>query len=94
MAARMPRRLANAAGPSPTMWGLVPTPYVASDWPSGGARSILTRSAEFERRWHNNKAGFGVVVGHEVFTADPPARISIKPEESDLNNCFVAEFGS
>ncbi len=39
-------------------------------------------------------AGFGVVVGHEDFTADPPTHISIKPEESDLNNCYISEFES
>jgi hypothetical protein len=32
------------------------------------------------------KAGFGIVVGREDFVADPPTHLSIKPEDSDLND--------
>ncbi len=90
----MPWRLADAAGPLYTMWGTVPTPYILSDWTSGGTRSILTHSDEVERRRQKNKAGFGLVVGYEDFTADPPILISIKPDESDLNDSYIAAFGS
>jgi len=39
------------------------------------------------------KAGFGIVVGREDFTADPAVHISIKPEESDINDCYIVRSG-
>ena len=94
MATQTPQRLANAAGTLPTMWGTVPTPYVAPNWPSRGSRSLLLQSVEDEWRRSNNKAGVcvSVVIGHEDFTIDPPTHISIKPGESDLNNCYITDF--
>ena len=52
------------------MWGTLPTPYIVSNWQSGGARSILTRSVKIERRQRNNDGWICIVFDHEDFMTE------------------------
>ncbi len=57
-----------------------------------GAIFILIRSLYFSGSGATTAVGFGVVIGHEDFATVSLVHISIKPEESDLKNCFIVEF--